>query len=210
MTYFFISDLHVDFYSPLSRTVSLLRQYFEEFFKRYFLPADVFGAEKDFPTSESKMDFFLKESAKITNIHLLENCMEDGIAGCMGMCDFKYTHTPGASEILNQMLWSTRWFDGRHWNYMRNCGPYVHPQLKPFLTFAHAERARGLLWQEKVKYRNCGALGCCVSFFKDTIFVVYGFRLFENVSVAPSEGRYCISAHDPPHSGRQGHFFTCS
>jgi hypothetical protein len=56
----------------------------------------------------------------------------------------------------------------------------------------------------------CGALGCCVSFFKDTIFVVYGFRHFENVSVAPSEGRYCISAHDPPHSGRQGHFFARS
>ena len=102
MTYFFISDLHVDFYSPLSRTVSLLHRYFEEFFERYFLPADVyciagdiannyftyveflkfiatkysavyvcfgnhdiitekagvFGAEKDFPTSEGKMDFF--------------------------------------------------------------------------------------------------------------------------------------------------------
>ena len=98
----------------------LLRRYFEDFFERYFLPADVFGAEKDFPTSESKMDFFLKESAKIPNIHLLENCMEDGIAGCMGMCDFKYVHAPGTSEILNQMLWSTRWFDGRHWNYMRN------------------------------------------------------------------------------------------
>jgi hypothetical protein len=164
MTYFFISDLHVDFYSPLSRTLSLLHRYFEEFFERYFLPADVcciagdiannyftyveflkfiatkysavyvcfgnhdiitekagvFGTEKDFPTSEGKMDFFLKESAKIPNIHLLENCMQDGIAGCMGMCDFKYMHAPGASEILNQMLWSTRWFDGRHWNYMRN------------------------------------------------------------------------------------------
>ena len=41
MTYFFISDLHVDFYLPLSRTVSLLHRYFEEFFERYFLPADV-------------------------------------------------------------------------------------------------------------------------------------------------------------------------
>ena len=98
----------MDFYAPLSRTVLLLRRYFEDFFERYFLPADVFGAEKDFPTSESKMDFFLKESAKIPNIHLLENCMEDGIAGCMGMSDFKYVHAPGTSEILNQMLWSTR------------------------------------------------------------------------------------------------------
>ena len=26
----------------------------------------------------------------------------------------------------------------------------MHPHLKPFLTFAHAERARGLLWQEKL------------------------------------------------------------
>ncbi len=40
MKYFFISDLHVDFYAPLSRNVSTLRKYFEAFFERNFLPAD--------------------------------------------------------------------------------------------------------------------------------------------------------------------------
>ena len=40
MKYFFISDLHVDFYAPLSRNVSTLRKYFELFFERNFLPAD--------------------------------------------------------------------------------------------------------------------------------------------------------------------------
>ena len=40
MKYFFISDLHIDFYAPLSQNVQTLRKYFEEFFERNFLPAD--------------------------------------------------------------------------------------------------------------------------------------------------------------------------
>ena len=164
MTYFFVSDLHVDFYSPLSRTVSLLHRYFEDFFERNFLPADVcciagdiannyftyveflkfiavkyskvyvcfgnhdiitehagvFGAEIVFPTSESKIEYFLNAVSGISNVCLLEKQIQDGVAGCMGMCDFKYRHEPGASEVLNQVLWSTRWFDGRHWNYKQN------------------------------------------------------------------------------------------
>ena len=40
MTYFFVSDLHVDFYVPMTRTVAVLRKHFEVFYERNFLPAD--------------------------------------------------------------------------------------------------------------------------------------------------------------------------
>lgn len=164
MKYFFISDLHVDFYAPLSRNVSTLRNYFELFFERNFLPADAcciagdiandyftyveflkfiaekynyvyvclgnhdiimeldgrFGVDREFKTSEEKIAYFIAEADKIQNVMLLENRIADDIAGCMGMCDFKYMHSSAASEITNKMLWATRWFDGRHWNYMKN------------------------------------------------------------------------------------------
>ena len=43
MTYYFISDLHVDFYvSPVFRTIAILRKNFEVFFERNFLPADAY------------------------------------------------------------------------------------------------------------------------------------------------------------------------
>lgn len=164
MTYYFVSDLHVDFYAPMTRNVAELREHFEVFFERNFLPADAcciagdiannyftyveflkfiaekyntvyvclgnhdiiteymgrFGSDREFATSESKIKFFLAEARKIPNIHLLENRIVDGVAGCMGMCDFRYKHTPGASERTNKILWATRWFDGRYWNYMKN------------------------------------------------------------------------------------------
>lgn len=164
MTYYFISDLHVDFYAPMTRTVAMLRKHFEIFFERNFLPADAcciagdiandyftyveflkfiaekydevyvclgnhdiitehlgrFGSDRDFTTSESKIDYFIKEADKIPNIQLLENRIAGDVAGCMGMCDFKYKHSPAASEIANKILWATRWFDGRHWKYMQN------------------------------------------------------------------------------------------
>ena len=133
MKYFFISDLHVDFYTPLSRNVSTLHKYFELFFEQNFLPADAcciagdiandyftyveflkfiaekynyvyvclgnhdiimelngrFGVDREFKTSEEKIAYFITEADKIQNVMLLENRIADGIAGCMGMCDFK-------------------------------------------------------------------------------------------------------------------------
>ena len=164
MKYFFISDLHVDFYVPMTQNESALRKYFEIFFERNFLPADAcciagdiandsftylkflefindkyskvyaclgnhdiiteipssFNEDHKFATSESKIDYIFTEVTKLKNIHLLENSIFDGVAGCLGMCDFKYKHSPNASETLNKMLWATRWFEGRHWNYMKN------------------------------------------------------------------------------------------
>ena len=152
MTYYFISDLHVDFYAPVTRTVAILRKYFEDYFERHFLPADAcciagdiandyftyveflkfiaekysavyvcfgnhdiiteylgrFGADKEFTTSESKIKYFLAEAGRIPNIQLLENRIADGVAGCMGMCDFKYKHTPAASEIANKIIIGSR------------------------------------------------------------------------------------------------------
>lgn len=164
MTYYFISDLHVDFYAPLSRRASTLEKYFEEFFERNFLPADacciagdiannyftyveflrfiackysdvyvcfgnhdiitehadVYGSDRDFLTSECKMEYFLEQVAEIPNVHLLENGVVNGVAGCMGMCDFKYKHEVWANEQENKLRWRLRWFDGRHWNYKQN------------------------------------------------------------------------------------------
>lgn len=164
MTCFFVSDLHIDFYAPLTRTVPLLRRCFEDFFERHFLPADacciagdiannyftyveflkfiaekysqvyiclgnhdviteregVFGVDRDFPTSESKIAFYLEEAAKIPNLHLLENSHIGNVAGCLGMCDFSYKHSPDATVENYKFLWKARWFDGRHWNYMDN------------------------------------------------------------------------------------------
>jgi hypothetical protein len=79
-----------------------------------------YGVDREFSTSEEKIAYFLAEVDKIPNLLLLENRIADGVAGCMGMCDFKYKHTPAASEIANKILWATRWFDGRHWKYMQN------------------------------------------------------------------------------------------
>lgn len=172
MTCFFVSDLHIDFYAPLTRTVQLLRRFFQEFFDRNFLPADgcciagdiannyfiyveflkficekysqvyiclgnhdiiterkgVFGMDRDFLTSESKIAYYLEEAAKIPNLHLLENSVAKdlpaaadlSIAGCLGMCDFTYKHRPDASIEEYKSLWKARWFDGRHWNYKDN------------------------------------------------------------------------------------------
>lgn len=164
MTCFFVSDLHIDFYAPLTRTVPLLRRCFEDFFERHFLPADacciagdiannyftyveflkfiaekysqvyiclgnhdviteregVFGVDRDFPTSESKIAFYLEEAAKIPNLHLLENSHIGNVAGCLGMCDFSYKHSPDATVENYKFLWKARWFDGRHWNYKDN------------------------------------------------------------------------------------------
>lgn len=164
MKYFFVSDLHIDYYAPMSRTVPLLHGCFDKFYEKHFLPADVcciagdisnsyfiyleflryisqkykrvyvclgnhdiikecigtFGVDKEFPTSEEKIEFFQKEVAQIENVFLLENRMVDGIAGCLGMCDFKYRHSPDADVAASKLLWSTRWFDGRHWNYKNN------------------------------------------------------------------------------------------
>lgn len=83
-------------------------------------PGGRYGVDREFSTSEEKIAYFLAEVDKIPNLLLLENRITDGIAGCMGMCDFKYKHLLVASEIANKILWATRWFDGRHWNYMQN------------------------------------------------------------------------------------------
>ena len=164
MKFFFISDLHVDFYTSFSRNVSTLRKHFEIFFERNFLPADAcciagdiandyftyveflkfiaekyaavyvclgnhdiimelggrYGVDREFADSEEKIAYFLAEAGKIKNVQLLEKRIAGDVAGCMGMCDFKYMHSPAASEVLNKMLWATRWFDGRHWKYMKN------------------------------------------------------------------------------------------
>ena len=143
MKFFFVSDLHVDFYAPLSRNIATLRKHFEIFFERNFLPADAcciagdiandhftyveflkfiaekynciyvclgnhdiiteiggrFGVDHEFATSEEKIAYFLTEADKIQNVMLLENRVADDIAGCMGMCDFKYMHSPAGSMV---------------------------------------------------------------------------------------------------------------
>lgn len=207
MTCFFVSDLHIDFYAPLTRTVQLLRRCFQDFFDRNFLPADVcciagdiannyftyveflkfisekysqvyiclgnhdiiteregvFGADKDFPTSESKIAYYLEEAAKIPNVHLLEKSAATlpsrvlatattlpaasnySIAGCLGMCDFTYRHRPDASVEEYKFLWKARWFDGRHWNYKDNDVAALWAHYKDVMNNLTADRPKVMM-----------------------------------------------------------------
>ncbi|MCQ2106593.1 MAG: metallophosphoesterase [Fibrobacter sp.] len=189
MNIFFVSDLHIDFYTPLSRTVSLLRRYFQEFFERNFLPADacciagdisnnyftyveflkfiaekyrqvyvclgnhdviceregIFGVDRDFPTSESKIAYYLEEAAKIPNVHLLENSRIGNVAGCLGMCDFTYRHRPDASVEEYKFLWKARWFDGRHWNYKDNDTDALWAHYKAVMNDLTAARPKVMM-----------------------------------------------------------------
>lgn len=129
MKYYFVSDLHVDFYSPMTRSREPLQKAFEQFYGQNFLPAEAcciagdiandyftyveflkfvatkyakvylclgnhdiitekkshYGKDRDFLTSEEKIEFFCDAAAKIPNVYLLENRIADGVAGCMGM-----------------------------------------------------------------------------------------------------------------------------
>lgn len=71
-----------------------------------------------FTYSEEKIVVMTNSCRRYENVYLLENDIIDGIAGCMGMCDFKcgvpvYSLDP-------KIMWSRNWFDGQHWNYMNN------------------------------------------------------------------------------------------
>jgi len=69
MNYYFISDLHVDFYAPMTRTVAMLRKHFEIFFERNFLPADdglVFDLTSLKAREITKLDEYLGTNISIT------------------------------------------------------------------------------------------------------------------------------------------------
>jgi Icc-related predicted phosphoesterase len=184
MKYFFISDLHVDFYAPLSRNVSTLRKYFEPFFERNFLPADAcciagdiandyftyveflkfiaekynyvyvclgnhdiimeldgrFGVDREFKTSEEKIAYFITEADKIQNVMLLENRIADGIAGCMGMCDFKCEAPTYGLDAFT--AWKRNWYDGKHWRYFRQ---------EPGLIWNHYDKVMTDIVKQKPK-----------------------------------------------------------
>lgn len=71
-----------------------------------------------FTYSEEKIVAMTDSCNRYDNVKLIENNIVDGIAGCMGMCDFK-------CDISNysldpKLMWSRKWFDSQHWNYFRN------------------------------------------------------------------------------------------
>ena len=70
-----------------------------------------------FKTTEEKIAAMKAECEKYPNVHFLEGSMVNGIAGCMGMNDFKCEpHTLGGPTLTR---WR-RWFDAKHWKYMHN------------------------------------------------------------------------------------------
>lgn len=71
-----------------------------------------------FRNSKEKIVAMTNSCHRYENVYLLENNIIDDIAGCMGMCDFK-------CDVLSygldpKVMWSRKWFDGLHWNYMNN------------------------------------------------------------------------------------------
>lgn len=75
-----------------------------------------FGNGNPFSKSEDRMQKVI-DDFKNTNVHILENEMVDGIAGCMGMCSLTYRANYLATpEMLNKM-WAKKWYDGRIWKY---------------------------------------------------------------------------------------------
>lgn len=79
-----------------------------------------FGNGNPFKTSDEKIVAVKKEMSKYKNFHLLEGQIENGIGGCMGMCDMMYSAYPALDMVKKLMYWAHSWFDGRHWNYMHN------------------------------------------------------------------------------------------
>lgn len=70
-----------------------------------------------FQTTEEKIAAMKAECEKYPNVHFLEGNVVNGIAGCMGMNDFKCEpYTLGGPTLTR---WR-RWFDAKHWKYMHN------------------------------------------------------------------------------------------
>lgn len=70
-----------------------------------------------FQTTEEKIAAMKAECEKYPNVHFLEGNVVNGIAGCMGMNDFKCEpYTLGGPTLIR---WR-RCFDAKHWKYMHN------------------------------------------------------------------------------------------
>lgn len=86
-----------------------------------------FGNGNPHTRSEERIQGVRDALADSTNVHFLGADPVNGIAGCMGMCDFKC----GAhiSEYDAKMMWF-HWYDGRAWRYFisRNTRGYSSPQ----------------------------------------------------------------------------------
>lgn len=67
-----------------------------------------------FTSSEAKIAAMLEYCKQFDNVHMLENTMHNGIAGCMGFCDFKCECNP---KFDYRTDWKRHWFDGKHWRY---------------------------------------------------------------------------------------------
>ena len=77
-----------------------------------------FGNGNPFHTSEEKVAAVKEFLKEYPNVYLLDGNVVDGIGGCMGMCDLKYT-CPTTFNVNVPLEWRKSWFDGRHWDY---CG----------------------------------------------------------------------------------------
>lgn len=92
-----------------------------------------------FQTTEEKIAAMKAECEKYPNVHFLEGNMVNGIAGCMGMNDFKCEPCTFAGPTLTR--WR-RWFDAKHWKYMHN---------DPFKIWEHYDKTMTELCEKKPK-----------------------------------------------------------
>lgn len=71
-----------------------------------------------FTSSEQKLQAMIDATLKFPNYHcyLLNGDKRLGVAGCMGMCDFKCeTPSYGLDPFTN---WKRKWYDGKYWRYL--------------------------------------------------------------------------------------------
>ena len=92
-----------------------------------------------FQTTEEKIAAMKAECEKYQNVHFLEGTAVNGIAGCMGMNDFKCEPCTFAGPTLTR--WR-RWFDAKHWKYMHN---------DPFKIWEHYDKTMTELCEKQPK-----------------------------------------------------------
>lgn len=70
-----------------------------------------------FTSSEQKLQAMIDYTLKLPNYdcYLLNGDKRLGIAGCMGMCDFRCA--PPSYGLDPFTDWRRNWFDGKHWRY---------------------------------------------------------------------------------------------
>lgn len=92
-----------------------------------------------FDKTEDKLKAMEETCEKYTNVHFLNGKCVNGVAGCMGMNDFKCEPPMFGPGPFNR--WK-KWFDGKHWKYFNS---------DPFKIWDHYDKLMTDLCAQKPK-----------------------------------------------------------